>query len=106
MTEFGFKIVGKDGNVIEDKIFEDFDAVADYMLDAADKWYAGLQDPGDIMTLQRRENGTVVFEDTSSFGIEDDALRDDGSKDSEAIDINATTGGTHPVFGESLSEDS
>lgn len=34
MTEFGYKIVDKNGKVVEDKTFEDFDSVADYMLDA------------------------------------------------------------------------
>lgn len=106
MTEFGFKIVDKNGKVVEDKIFEDFDSVADYMLDAADKWYSGLQDPGDTMSLQRRENGTVVFEDTSSFGIEDDVLRNDGSETGEVVDVDTTTGGSHPVFGISLGDDS
>jgi len=68
MTDFNFKIVGKDGKVIEDLSFDDFDAVADYMLDAADKWYAGLEDPNSVMSLERKENGAVVFKDESSFG--------------------------------------
>jgi hypothetical protein len=106
MTEFGFKIVNKNGETVEDKIFEDFDSVADYMLDAADKWYSGLQDPGDMMSLQRRENGTVVFEDMSSFGIEDDALRNDGSETGKVVDVDSTAGGAHSVFGISLGEDS
>lgn len=106
MTEFGYKIVDKNGKVVEDKVFEDFDSVADYMLDAADKWYSGLQDPSDVMSLQRRENGTVVFEDTNSFGIEDDALRNHGSEDTEVVDVTATTGESDSVFGETYSEDS
>jgi len=86
MTEFGFKIVGKDGKVIENLSFENFDAVADYMLDAADKWYAGLQDPGDTMVLERKENGQVVFEDRSSFeaSVEDGLLHDDRPESGES----------------------
>lgn len=88
MTEFGFKIVGKDGKVIENLSFENFDAVADYMLDAADKWYAGLQDPSDTMVFERKEDGKVVFEDRSSFeaSIEDELLHNDGPEtgDSDA----------------------
>ena len=68
MSEFKFNIVGKDGKIIEDLIFDDIDSVADYMLDAADKWYAGLQDPGDNIIIERIEDGKVVFEDKSSFG--------------------------------------
>jgi hypothetical protein len=106
MTEFGFKIVDKNGKVVDDRVFEDFDSVADFMLDAADNWYTGLQDVGDTMSLQRRENGTVVFEDTSSFGIEDDTLRDNGSEDGKVVDVDSTAGGSHPIFGISLGEDS
>ena len=81
MTDFNFKIVGKDGKVIEDLSFEDFDEIADYMLDAADKWYDGLQDPGTTMSFERREDGHVVFSDKSSFGGEDVTdVYDDGSE--------------------------
>lgn len=79
MTEFKFNIVGKDGKVIEDLSFDDFDAVADYMLDAADKWYSGLQDPGDQIVFNRIEDGKVVYSDESSFGgseVESETERD------------------------------
>ena len=68
MTEFKFNIVGKDGKVIEDLMFDNFDAVADYMLDAADKWYSGLEDPESQMVLSRIEDGKVVYSDESSYG--------------------------------------
>ena len=71
MSEFKFNIVGKDGKIIEDLMFDDIDSVADYMLDAADKWYSGLQDPGDNIIIERIEDGKVVFEDKSSFGGDD-----------------------------------
>ena len=78
MSEFKFNIVGKDGKVIEDLTFDDIDSVADYMLDAADKWYAGLQDPGDNIIIERIEDGKVVFEDKSSFGGDDYGRRVEG----------------------------
>ena len=53
MSEFKFNIVGKDGKIIEDLMFDDIDSVADYMLDAADKWYSGLQDPFDNDIIAR-----------------------------------------------------
>jgi len=82
MTEFGFKIVGKDGKVIENLIFDDYDQVADYMLQMADEWYAGLRNPEDSIAIERRENGQVVFEDRSSFeaSVEDGLLHNDGSE--------------------------
>lgn len=71
MTDLNFKIVGKDGKVIEDLSFDNFDDIADYMLDAADKWYDGLQESGATMTFERKEEGNVIYSDTSSFEGED-----------------------------------
>ena len=80
MSEFKFNIVGKDGKIIEDLMFDDIDSVADYMLDAADKWYAGLQDPGDNIIIERIEDGKVVFEDKSSFGGDDYGYGPEGQR--------------------------
>lgn len=102
MTEFGFKIVGKDGKVIEDLSFENFDAVADYMLDAADKWYAGLQEPGDMMVVERKENGQVVFEDRSSFeaSVENGLLHNNGSETESSDEGDAAEGQENRDIGE------
>jgi len=83
MTDFNFKITDKNGKVVENLNFDDFDAVADYMLEAADKWYSGLQDPETIMSLERKENGNVVFKDESSFGGTDIGPGDEGDFDSD-----------------------
>ena len=80
MSEFKFNIVGKDGKVIEDLMFDDIDSVADYMLDAADKWYSGLQSPGDNIVIERIEDGKVVFEDKSSFGGDDYGYGPEGQR--------------------------
>ena len=80
MSEFKFNIVGKDGKIIEDLMFDNIDAVADYMLDAADKWYSGLQDPGDNIIIERIEDGKVVFEDKSSFGGDDYGYGPEGQR--------------------------
>ena len=80
MSEFKFNIVGKDGKIIEDLMFDDIDSVADYMLDAADKWYSGLQDPGDNIIIERIEDGKVVFEDKSSFGGDDYGYGPEGQR--------------------------
>lgn len=89
MSEFKFNIVGKDGKVIEDLKFDDIDAVADYMLDAADKWYSGLQDPGDNIVIERIEDGKVVFEDKSSFGGDDYGYYGPTTKDELDRDLEA-----------------
>jgi len=104
MTDLGFKIVGKDGKVIEDLTFDDYDALADYMLDAADKWYDGLQDTGATMSVERREDGNVVYSDQSSFGGED--VYDDGSEVERDIETLREFLGTAKLSGEEDSEDS
>jgi hypothetical protein len=83
MTEFKFNIVGKDGKVIEDLMFDNFDAVADYMLDAADKWYSGLEDPESQMVLSRIEDGKVVYIETArQFLAENREDREEVGEDS------------------------
>ena len=104
MTDLGFKIVGKDGKVIENLTFDDYDALADYMLDAADKWYDGLQDPGTTMSVERREEGKVVYSDNSSFGGED--VYDDGSEVERDIETLREFLGTAELSGEEDGEDS
>lgn len=104
MTDLGFKIVGKDGKVIENLNFDDYDALADYMLDAADKWYDGLQDTGATMTVERREDGQVVYSDQSSFGGED--VYDDGSEVERDMETLRQFLGASELSGEEDSEDS
>ena len=100
MSEFKFNIVGKDGKVIEDLMFDDIDSVADYMLDAADKWYSGLQDPGDNIVIERIEDGKVVFEDKSSFGGDDYGYGSEGER-TETIDADGLTIFSDREIGES-----
>ena len=103
MSEFKFNIVGKDGKVIEDLMFDDMDSVADYMLEAADKWYSGLQDPGDNIVIERIEDGKVVFEDKSSFGGNDYGYGSEGQRN-ETIDADGLTIFSDREIGESNEE--
>ena len=102
-SEFKFNIVGKDGKVVEDLMFDDIDSVADYMLDAADKWYSGLQDPGDNITIERIEDGKVVFEDKSSFGGDDYGYGFKGQR-TETINTDGLTIVSDREIGESNEE--
>ena len=102
-SEFKFNIVGKDGKVVEDLMFDDIDSVADYMLDAADKWYSGLQDPGDNIVIERIEDGKVVFEDKSSFGGNDYGYGSEGER-TETIDADGLTIFSDREVGESNEE--
>ena len=103
MSEFKFNIVGKDGKVIEDLMFDDMDSVADYMLEAADKWYSGLQDPGDNIVIERIEDGKVVFEDKSSFGGNDYGYGSEGQR-TETINADGLTIVSNREVGESNEE--
>lgn len=103
MSEFKFNIVGKDGKVVEDLMFDDIDSVADYMLEAADKWYAGLQDPGDNIVIERIEDGKVVFEDKSSFGGDDYGYGSKGQR-TETINTDGLTIVSDREVGESNEE--
>lgn len=69
---FDFKIVDKNGKIVEDVSFKDYDQLADYMLGVADQWYQGLRDPQDSYSLtQTDENGDVRFEEEKIFGGSD-----------------------------------
>ena len=103
MSEFKFNIVGKDGKVVEDLMFDDIDSVADYMLEAADKWYAGLQSPGDNIVIERIEDGKVVFEDKSSFSGDDYGYGSEGQR-TETIDADGLTIFSDREVGESNEE--
>jgi hypothetical protein len=79
------------------------DSVADYMLEAADKWYSGLQDPGDNIVIERIEDGKVVFEDKSSFGGNDYGYGSEGQR-TETIDADGLTIFSDREIGESNEE--
>ena len=85
MTDLGINIVGKDGKIVENLKFSDYDEIADYMLDAADKWYDGLQDVDQQIVFNRSENGEIVYSDTSSFSGDVDGFESGDDGDIEVI---------------------
>ena len=73
MKKSDFKIVDKDGKVVESQDFSDYDQLADYMLGVADKWYEGIYDPDQNITISSyNENGDVIYQDSVSFGASED----------------------------------
>jgi hypothetical protein len=71
MTEkkINYQIINKDGEVVDDKTFNDYDKLADHMLELADKWYQGIYSTDDKVSISTfDETGNVIYEDTSSFG--------------------------------------
>lgn len=64
-----YKIVDKNGNIVSDQMFDDYDKLADHMLELADKYYQGIYDENDSVNIATYdETGEVIFEDTASFG--------------------------------------
>lgn len=67
--KINYTIVNKDGKVVEDLNFDDYDKLADHMLELADKWYEGVYDPDDSLEISAlNEKGEVIFKDKATFG--------------------------------------
>jgi len=63
-----YKIVNKDGTIVEDVTFDDYEKLADHMMGLADKWYNGLYDPDDTVQVSTFDNtGELIYEDTATF---------------------------------------
>lgn len=84
MNKVNFSIVGKDGKVQQDLSFNDFDTLADHMMDVANKWYEGVYDPDDTLKIERfDENDNVIMTEERKFGEE---INDEF--DGEEFDLN------------------
>jgi len=68
MDKVNYTIINKDGKIVEDTTFQDYDKLADYMLEIADKWYEGVYNPDDQLKISTfDENDNLVYSDTASF---------------------------------------
>jgi hypothetical protein len=64
-----YKIIGKNGEVIDDQSFNDYDKLADHMLSLAEKWYTGLYDADDSLEISTFDKtGELIYTDTATFG--------------------------------------
>lgn len=64
-----YKIVDKEGKVVEDVSFNDYDKLADHMLGLAEKWYTGLYDVDDTLEISTFDKtGELIYSDTATFG--------------------------------------
>ena len=69
MEKVNFSIVDKEGKVKEDMTFNDFDTLADHMMDVASKWYEGLYDPDEGFEIKTfDENDNLVSTESRKFG--------------------------------------
>lgn len=84
MDKINFSIIDKEGKVKEDLSFNDFDTLADHMMDVATKWYEGLYDPEEGFEIKTfDENDNLVTMESGKFG--DDI---NGEFDAENFDLN------------------
>lgn len=66
-----YKVIDKNGKIVSDETFENYDKLADHMLDMADKYYQGIYTVDDSVSISTYdESGELIYEDTASFGGE------------------------------------
>ena len=76
-----YKIVDKQGKVVEDVSFNDYDKLADHMLGLAEKWYNGLYDADDTLEISTFDKtGELIYSDTATFG---ETMNDESSLEDE-----------------------
>jgi len=84
-TNVSYTIIDKNGNVLQDERFEDYDKLADHMLEVADKWYNGGYDEGDQLKISSYDDtGNLVYSDVATFG----ETRETASEIPNEFDIN------------------
>jgi hypothetical protein len=69
----GYRLIDKEGKVIDNKLFDDFDSLADFMMEQADKYYQGLVDPDTTVEMTTFDNtGKILYQDQASFTKNDE----------------------------------
>lgn len=80
MKKISYQIVNKSGEILDDIEFEDYDTLADHMLEMADKYYQGVYTIDDTINISALDDaGNVLYKDTASFGskVEDEEIADE-----------------------------
>lgn len=83
-----YQIVNKFGDVVEDLTFNDYDKLADHMMDLAEKWYGGLYDPDDTVNVSTFDNqGNLIYEDKATFN---ETMNESSDLESEITNLTDT----------------
>ena len=99
MTNTNYTIIDKNGKVIQNESFEDYDKLADHMLEIADRWYAGEYYEGDSLQISSfDETGSLIYSDTATFG----ETRESANQIPESFNIVAKESTRGKGFGEPL----
>lgn len=73
MKRINYQVVSKDGTIVEDVDFEDYEKLADHMLEMADKYYEGVYTIDDKVNISMFDDaGNVIYRDRASYGAEED----------------------------------
>lgn len=70
-----YKVVNKSGEVVNDIDFEDYEKLADHMLEMADKYYQGIYTVDDQVNISMfDDNGNLIYSDKASFEGEEESI--------------------------------
>lgn len=73
--KYNYTIINKEGEVVDNVDIENYDKLADHMLDIADKWYQGIYDGDDALQISTFDDkGDLIYSDVATFG---EAKQDD-----------------------------
>jgi hypothetical protein len=84
----GYTVINKDGKVVEDVKFNDYDKLADHMLEMAEKWYTGEYSEDDKLEISAfDETGEIIYSDVATFGESKNDISDAFNITPEGIPI-------------------
>lgn len=64
-----YTIIDKDGKVVEDVSFNDYEKLADHMMELAEKWYKGEYSEDDTLQISAfDQTGEMIYSDVATFG--------------------------------------
>ena len=64
-----YTIIDKDGKVVQNETFNDYDKLADHMLELAEKYYTGEFTEEDTIEISAFDKtGEMIYKDTATFG--------------------------------------
>jgi hypothetical protein len=97
---YNYTIIDKDGKIVEDVNFDDYEDLADHMIDLAEKWYKGEYTQDDQLKISAYDKtGEMVYSDTASFGEGSHDIPNEFNLTTEGIPVNWKSG---DGFGEKI----
>lgn len=83
-----YTIIDKDGKVVEDVSFNDYEKLADHMMELAEKWYKGEYSEDDRLQISAfDQTGEMIYSDTATFGESKNDISDQFNITPEGIPV-------------------